>query len=459
MISKFKRFNCFLLIFIFNIVQIQVSSEFSAYGQKIMYPTINSIYLENNVMPNVGEKVKFIADAIGETLQYTWSVYKDEKEVHFEFYSTRNYFEYTFSEEGIYKVQLTVKDEFSNKVIKCYENIYVEDKNILKMKSIMVDKKGISYVGETLNFIGDCQGKNLNYKWTIYKDYKEIYSKPYSNENILEYKTQEPGIYNAALTVKDEDGKVLSEWSEEVKIIEPLKINSVQVDKKDKQPVNTVLNFTVLGEGSDLTYGWYIYKDSNQVYQNLSVKNNTIQYKAVQPGIYKALVYVKDISGNYLSQYSEEIKIYSNESLKIEKTEKIEETINEKDLKSKTEYFIWVDTEDNMVYVFQGKTKEWKLVKSMLCTDGKASTPTIKGDFSINGRGPWLIAYNLKVKAKYKVRIYKDYYFHSILYNNEGKIVDSRLGKSLSHGCIRLSVENAKWIYDNIKDGTGVHIK
>ena len=27
---------------------------------------------------------------------------------------------------------------------------------------------------------------------------------------------------------------------------------------------------------------------------------------------------------------------------------------------------------------------------------------------------------------------------------------DSRLGMNISHGCIRLKIDHAKWIYDNI---------
>ena len=38
------------------------------------------------------------------------------------------------------------------------------------------------------------------------------------------------------------------------------------------------------------------------------------------------------------------------------------------------------------------------------------------------------------------------------------RIIDDRLGEALSHGCIRLAPENAKWIYDNILDGTTVVI-
>ena len=35
-------------------------------------------------------------------------------------------------------------------------------------------------------------------------------------------------------------------------------------------------------------------------------------------------------------------------------------------------------------------------------------------------------------------------------------ITDGRLGINASHGCVRLSIENAKWIYNTIPSGTKV---
>jgi lipoprotein-anchoring transpeptidase ErfK/SrfK len=35
-------------------------------------------------------------------------------------------------------------------------------------------------------------------------------------------------------------------------------------------------------------------------------------------------------------------------------------------------------------------------------------------------------------------------------------IQDGRLGINASHGCVRLSLSDAKWIYDNIPSGTTV---
>lgn len=57
--------------------------------------------------------------------------------------------------------------------------------------------------------------------------------------------------------------------------------------------------------------------------------------------------------------------------------------------------------------------------------------------------------------VKYATRIKGGYYYHSILYDSTGSyVIDPRLGEALSHGCIRLATDNAKWIYENIPDMT-----
>lgn len=53
-----------------------------------------------------------------------------------------------------------------------------------------------------------------------------------------------------------------------------------------------------------------------------------------------------------------------------------------------------------------------------------------------------------------------NYLFHSVLYNRGSmtQIQDGTLGKQVSHGCVRLDINNAKWLYDNIPNGTKVVI-
>lgn len=336
------------------------------------------------------------------------------------------------------------------------KNLEGTDEPPLKTDSITFDKSNIEPIGTTFRFTTISQNENVNYEWTLFKDFHEVYKKQYSEENFLDFTINESGKYQTVVRIRHENGMTISKLSEEITIIPPIKIHSVWVDKDNKQPINTPLNFSVSAEGDHLMYRWSIFKDSNIVHDGTLSEKNSICYTPKEPGIYKGVVYIHDRFKKSISASSEKIQIYKHV---VSEEEKIEILINEKDFHSKTNNYIWLDTKKNIVYVFEGENKNWTLTKTMVCTDGKPSTPTVKGHFTINGRAPWLTSYSGRAKAKYKVRFFGNYYFHSIVFDSKGrKVIDSRLGKSLSAGCVRLSVDNAKWVYDHIKDGTGVYI-
>lgn len=131
--------------------------------------------------------------------------------------------------------------------------------------------------------------------------------------------------------------------------------------------------------------------------------------------------------------------------------------VNENDFTSNTNYFIWVDTKNFKVNIFEGLKNNWKLIKSYLCSIGKPSTPTPKGNFTVGIKG-LSFGENHGYIARYYTQIKGNYLFHSILYNLDGSIRDGRLGMAVSNGCVRLALQNAKWIYDNIPKDTAIHI-
>ncbi|MGH4119784.1 L,D-transpeptidase family protein [Clostridium sp.] len=134
----------------------------------------------------------------------------------------------------------------------------------------------------------------------------------------------------------------------------------------------------------------------------------------------------------------------------------LEKLINGKNISSATSYFIWIDTSHQRVNIFKGSNKKWNLIKSMICSSGKASTPTIKGDFTVGSKGSYFIA-DGGARCKYYTQIRGSYLFHSVLYDNKGNhIVDNTLGVPVSHGCVRLSLDNAKFIYYNIPARTAI---
>lgn len=124
---------------------------------------------------------------------------------------------------------------------------------------------------------------------------------------------------------------------------------------------------------------------------------------------------------------------------------------------SNTQWLILVDTKKNRVGIYQGSKGMWQEKKYWKCTSGKASTPTVKGAYTVKSKG---LKFGSGYTCWYYTQFYGNYLFHSILYNPGSKtsIQDGRLGINASHGCVRLSLENAKWIYDNIPKGTKVYI-
>ncbi len=119
-----------------------------------------------------------------------------------------------------------------------------------------------------------------------------------------------------------------------------------------------------------------------------------------------------------------------------------------------TPYLILVNRSTHKVGVFQGWQGNWNCIQYWDCSDGKPSTPTVEGIFRIGSRGYYFDSYGSR--CFWYTQFYQDYLFHSVPCYQNGAIMDGRLGMALSHGCVRLQMENAKWLYDNIPSGTTV---
>lgn len=133
-----------------------------------------------------------------------------------------------------------------------------------------------------------------------------------------------------------------------------------------------------------------------------------------------------------------------------------------KDKSSDTKWLIAVSRDSKRVVVYTGSKNNWDPKYYWKCTVGAKSTPTPAGSFKVPSKKTYQYAFGRQqgYMAWYSTKIYGPYLFHSVLYQPGSKteLYDGRLGYAASHGCIRLSLENAKWIQDNIKPGTRVVI-
>jgi len=135
-----------------------------------------------------------------------------------------------------------------------------------------------------------------------------------------------------------------------------------------------------------------------------------------------------------------------------------ENTVNSVENISNTNNFILVNLSEQIVYIFYGTNHNWKLINTFSCASGRPETPTISGHFFVGVKGLYFKS-GETVYCKYFSQISGNYLFHSILYDKNGNILDGDLGAVASHGCIRLALQNAEYIYDNIPIGSGIWIK
>lgn len=121
---------------------------------------------------------------------------------------------------------------------------------------------------------------------------------------------------------------------------------------------------------------------------------------------------------------------------------------------SSTNWLLLVDTSRCRVGVYTGSSYNWNQVFYWQCSPGAAHTPTVIGEFTVYGKG---YSFGHGYTCYYYTQFYGDYLFHSVTYDQGTfNIQDGRLGQNLSHGCVRLAIQDAKWIYDNIPYGTKV---
>lgn len=121
---------------------------------------------------------------------------------------------------------------------------------------------------------------------------------------------------------------------------------------------------------------------------------------------------------------------------------------------------LWVEVnlgEKHTMTIYRGN----KAIRTMLASGGKSSTPTPLGTFNTQDRGHSFWSPRFGEGATYWVRLVDQVLIHSIPRDHRWHVKEDeheKLGLPASHGCVRLSEENAKWFFENIPGGTPVII-
>lgn len=128
-------------------------------------------------------------------------------------------------------------------------------------------------------------------------------------------------------------------------------------------------------------------------------------------------------------------------------------------------FYIKVSLNDQRVYVYRWSEGGYnQLIKTMICSTGYGST-TPKGVFVSPGQrdARWHYFAEFKCWAQYAFIIKGNILFHSVIYSRKDESSLRRstlanLGHKASHGCVRLKVEDAKWIYEHCGEGQVIEI-
>ena len=127
-------------------------------------------------------------------------------------------------------------------------------------------------------------------------------------------------------------------------------------------------------------------------------------------------------------------------------------------------YKLVVDISEQRVYVYQWDGASYSiLLGKAKCSTGILNDPetaTPLGTYQMGGptgTGEWYYFDEFNCYAKWASRIVGGILFHSVVYSENKKLrigTVRKLGRPASHGCVRLEVAKAKWIYDNCAPGT-----
>ncbi|MDD3795680.1 MAG: fibronectin type III domain-containing protein [Lachnospiraceae bacterium] len=151
----------------------------------------------------------------------------------------------------------------------------------------------------------------------------------------------------------------------------------------------------------------------------------------------------------YNSYLSFDSSIYSS-SKKLSKSV-AEQFVNGRKYRSSSKYLIWISQYKQRLYIFTGSQYNWSLYKSYACSTGTVKDFTLNGVYSIVQKDTRLYfdAYSFAYYASY----FNGNAIHSWLYwTSNGQIINdgNSFGNPASHGCVRIDIKGALYIYKNV---------
>ncbi len=333
---------------------------------------------------------------------------------------------------------LDKEKEELNKIRETAKNNKLEDEELNEVYDELIDKIDSNIILDEVESVKEYINKSkpvleyLKNNKSFYKiDNKLIFlkrSKKDEYDKLIEKNKCDKCNYLKSYLVEDKEGPVIS-------------ANNITITKGDKLNLNSKVscNDKVDDKTDCVISGTF---NSNKA------------------GTYKITIKSTDKSNNTSTKI---INVIVKEKAVVKKTTTSSGSNKRVNTNNKP-YYIEVIRNQNVVIVYglDSNKKEYnRIVKVFVVSVGRnGKTPT--GTFKTTRGVPWgaLIG---GVWGQYSTRITGSYLFHSVPYysKNKGDLEwqeYNKLGTAASAGCVRMTVRDVKWIYDNISNGTTVRI-
>jgi lipoprotein-anchoring transpeptidase ErfK/SrfK len=141
-------------------------------------------------------------------------------------------------------------------------------------------------------------------------------------------------------------------------------------------------------------------------------------------------------------------------TLGVELTPAVADSLNERitekitTLKSSGERWIQVDLKKQRLFAWEGNTQ----VYAVIISSGKEATPTLPGVFTIQSKHP-----QARMRGDdYDLPDVPFVMFYEGSYGIHGTYWHRNFGTPVSHGCVNLAVDQARWLFNWASVGTPV---
>jgi len=170
---------------------------------------------------------------------------------------------------------------------------------------------------------------------------------------------------------------------------------------------------------------------------------------------------VPEETGDTLTEEPESMKendpgqeVIEEDSIDLEDNTSIIENI---DYSNSADFRIEIDLSRQRLIIFYSD----EILKELVISGGAPGHPTPLGEFTTIEKIEYSWIPRFEMGAYYWIRFFEDYLIHSVPFDENGEMIIEefeKLGSPASHGCIRLKLEEAKWLYETLPLGIKVLI-